>query len=78
MDNFGENTYWSMIRKLDRKWDYLEISQTSQNRWKVTVDGHDYSVRTTSTDPWDILHAGLKLRAKRLAQSPSQDTDELS
>lgn len=76
MDN--TNVYWAVINKLDKKFDYLEITQTSKNRWSVTIDGHDYSVRTSSTDPWDILYSAMKLREKRLAQSPSQDTDELS
>ena len=66
MDN--SNVYWSMIRKLDQRFDYLEVSQTSKNRWSVTIDGHDYSVRTGSTDFWDILTAALLLRKKRLAQ----------
>ena len=66
MDN--SNVYWSMIRKLDQRFDYLEVSQTSKNRWSVTIDGHDYSVRTGSTDFWDILTAALLLREKRLAQ----------
>jgi hypothetical protein len=75
MDN--ENVYWAMIKKLDKRWDYLEISQTSKNRWSVTVDGHDYSVRTASTDPWDILYAALKLREKRqLSLQASSDGDE--
>lgn len=68
--NETENVFWAMVRKLDTRFDYLEVSQTSQSRWKVTVDGHDYSVRTNSTDFWDILYAGLKLREKRLAQLP--------
>lgn len=66
MDN--SNVYWAVINKLDKKFDYLEISQTSKNRWSVTIDGHDYSVRTSSTDPWDILASAFKLREKRLAQ----------
>jgi len=72
MDN--SNVYWASVRKLDRKWDYLEITQTSKNRWSVTVDGHDYSVRTSSTDPWDILYSALKLREKR-QNSLSADAD---
>lgn len=64
----NENVYWAMVRKLDRRFDYLEVSQTSQSRWAVTIDGHDYSVKTSSTDFWDILYAALKLREKRLLQ----------
>lgn len=59
------NVYWSTIRKVDKRFDYLEVSQTSKSRWAVTIDGHDYSVRTNSTDFWDILYAALKLREKR-------------
>lgn len=75
MLNMNENVYWATINKLDKKWDYLEITQTSKNRWSVTIDGHDYSVRTSSTDPWDILYAGLKLREKRLSNQ-NQQTEE--
>ena len=78
-----ENIYWSSIMRLDRKYDYLEVSQTSKSRWSVTIDGHDYSVRTNSTDFWTILAAAFKLREKRLAklqlrraESPTQDTVE--
>lgn len=67
IDN-NSNVYWAMVRKLDKRFDYLEVSQTSQSRWAVTVDGHDYSVKTNSTDFWDILYAALKLREKRLLQ----------
>lgn len=72
----NENVYWATIRRLDKSFDYLEVSQTSDTRWSVTVDGHDYSVRTKSKNFWDILYAALKLREKRLAlsESPSQDT----
>lgn len=72
----NENVYWAKVRKLTNTFDYLEVTQTSKSRWSVTIDGHNYSVRTNSTDFWDILHAGLKLRAKRqakLAQVPPQD-----
>lgn len=79
MDN--SNVYWANVNKLDSKFDYLEVSQTSKSRWSVTIDGHDYSVRTKSTDFWTILAAAFKLREKRLAklaaldaQSPSLDT----
>ncbi len=78
MDN--SNVYWANINKLDSKYDYLEVSQTSKSRWSVTIDGHDYSVRTKSTDFWTILAAAFKLREKRLAklaqaaQSPRLDT----
>ena len=73
MDN--TNVYWAMVRKLDSRFDYLEVSQTSKNRWSVTVDGHDYSVRTGSTDFWDILTSALLLRKKRLAQPQTSDTN---
>lgn len=62
----NENVYWATVRKLDQTFDYIEVAQTSEKRWSVTIDGHDYSVRTTSTDFWDILHAAMNLRAKRL------------
>lgn len=69
------NVYWATINKLDSKFDYLEVSQTSKNRWSVTIDGHDYSVRTRSTDFWEILADAFKLREKRLARL-SQKEDE--
>lgn len=62
------NIYWATVNRLDRKYDYLEVSQTSKSRWSVTIDGHDYSVRTNSTDFWTILAAAFKLREKRLAK----------
>ena len=62
----NENVYWATIRQLDKRVDYLEISQTSDMRWAVKVDGHDYSVRTGSKNFWDILHAALELRKRRL------------
>lgn len=67
-----ENTYWATIRKLDKRYDYLEVSQTSKSRWNVTIDGHDYSVRTKSTDFWTILAAAFKLREKRLHRLAAQ------
>ena len=77
-----ENIYWSSIMRLDRKYDYLEVSQTSKSRWSVTIDGHDYSVRTNSTDFWTILAAAFKLREKRLlklaSRSAAEDTTQLS
>jgi hypothetical protein len=78
MDN--ENVYWATVRKMDQRWDYLEIAQTSKNRWSVTIDGYDYSVRTSSTDPWDILYAAMKLREKRqlsLQASSSNNAESL-
>ena len=77
-----ENVYWATVNRLDHKYDYLEVSQTSKSRWSVTIDGHDYSVRTNSTDFWTILAAAFKLREKRLAklalraESPTQDIVE--
>jgi len=71
------NVYWATIRKLDAKYDYLEVTQTSKSRWSVTIDGHDYSVRTNSTDFWTILAAAFKLREKRLAKLALQATQNL-
>ena len=68
----NENVYWATIRQTDQRFDYLEVSQTSDMRWSVTIDGHDYSVRTKSKNFWDILHAAMELRAKRLANLESQ------
>lgn len=79
----NENVYWAKVRKLTNTYDYLEVAQTSKSRWSVTIDGHTYSVRTNSTDFWNILHAALKLRSKRQArleldQSPTLNKPRLS
>lgn len=70
-----ENVYWSHIYRLDRKYDYLEVAQTSSHRWSVTLDGHVYSVRTKSKDVWDVLASAFKLREKRLAKLDQQATE---
>ena len=61
----AKTVYWANLRKDTEQSVYIELNQISRGRWKVTFDFEEIIVKTTSTDPLEILHLATGLRRHR-------------
>lgn len=57
-------TYWANIRNSADQAAYFELSQISKGRWKVVLNFEEFIIKSTSTDPFEVLEEALKRRKK--------------
>lgn len=63
----SKKVYWANLRNGAEQAAYIELNQISKGRWKVTLDMHEYTIKCSSTDPFEVLQVAL---SHHLPQSP--------
>lgn len=54
-----KSVFWANLRNSTEQDTYIEMNQISKGRWKVTFDLREYVIKTTSTDPLEVLQLGI-------------------
>lgn len=61
----SKNIYWANLRNGTEQEVYIEMNQISKGRWKVTFDLEEFIIKTTATDPLEVLHEATRLRRRQ-------------
>lgn len=61
----SKNVYWANLRSGTKQEVYIELNQISKGRWKVTFDLEEFIIKTTATDPLEVLHEATRLRRRQ-------------
>ena len=55
----NKKVYWANLRDGANQQAYIELDQISRGRWKVPIDVNEFIIKTTSSDPLEILNQAL-------------------
>ena len=59
-DNTPHKVFWAVVRNQTTRHTYIEIGELGKNKWSVVLDGKEFTIKSTSTDFFELLRIALE------------------